>query len=754
LHPGAGIISKHSPDVGPAFDAGRAGRLRQLVAVLLLTTCAPAWAQDRAAPTTGERITVIGVREILGVPAERSLSEDDISAYGLGTIGELLDEVAAETGEDRDEPIFLVNGERVAGLSDVEGYPTETLERIDVLPVGSGVKVGAPVTRRVYNIVLKGRVDTVAARAAVRAATDGGWWAERGDASYTNVRAARRLNVAGGFRHEGRLRESERDIIQPVGSPANLADFRTLRPEVTGFDARLSAADHLADWLQGSVGARIAQSDRDSLLGLVPVSGLAREQERELLTAGFDLSLNADVGSWLLTFLGNYDYDRGKTRTDRLDPGNPLATALSRTAATTRIASGDIVATGPLFRLPAGSLRGTVGGGLGRDSIRSEQNFLGVETDDHFVQRSQNLSAGIEVPIASRENGFLPSLGELTANAELTRTHVSDFGSFTNQTYSLQWQPAVWIRLFGSVTTGKTPPSVSAISDPIIETPGVRYFDPLAGATVDVSEISGGNPELGPQRGEDRRFSVNLKPVPGLALQVFGDYFGTRNRDIISALPPASELILAAFPERFIRAPDGTLTIVDIRPVSFARQDEDRLRYGFNLMLPLGQHGKGKSGGPRLQVNAAHSWLLSSEILVRPGFSAIDLLSSDAIGIGGASRPRHQFDLSMGYADRGLGVRLNAQYRGKSYLNLISGDAEDVLRFSPLTTVNLRAFATGARFGNASWLKGTRASVSVLNLTNDRQEVRDSAGTTPLLYQREYRDPLGRTVELELRKVF
>jgi iron complex outermembrane receptor protein len=47
-----------------------------------------------------------------------------------------------------------------------------------------------------------------------------------------------------------------------------------------------------------------------------------------------------------------------------------------------------------------------------------------------------------------------------------------------------------------------------------------------------------------------------------------------------------------------------------------------------------------------------------------------------------------------------------------------------------------------------------RMSLSVLNATNDRQEVRDSFGGTPLQYQPGYRDPIGRTVELELRKVF
>jgi hypothetical protein len=42
----------------------------------------------------------------------------------------------------------------------------------------------------------------------------------------------------------------------------------------------------------------------------------------------------------------------------------------------------------------------------------------------------------------------------------------------------------------------------------------------------------------------------------------------------------------------------------------------------------------------------------------------------------------------------------------------------------------------------------------VVNLINDRQKVRDSHGVTPLQYQPAYRDPLGRTIEFEIRKVF
>src|SRR3954468_6807021 len=84
-----------------------------------------------------------------------------------------------------------------------------------------------------------------------------------------------------------------------------------------------------------------------------------------------------------------------------------------------------------------------------------------------------------------------------------------------------------------------------------------------------------------------------------------------------------------------------------------------------------------------------------------------------------------------------------------------AGAGTDRLRFSSLATVNLRAFVAGTRlFPRERRLRGSRFSVSVANLFNNRQEVRDSTNTTPLRYQSGYRDPLGRAVEIEFRKVF
>ena len=247
------------------------------------------------------------------------------------------------------------------------------------------------------------------------------------------------------------------------------------------------------------------------------------------------------------------------------------------------------------------------------------------------------------------------------------------------------------------------------------------------------------------------------------------DYLSIRNRDIITALPPGNSLLLLAFPERFLRDVNGRLIQVDVRPVNFARQTEEQLRYGVELTMPLGESGldaaatssqanltkRPRSQAARLQFNLSHTIRLKSEILVSPGFNAVDLLSRDAFGLSGTERPRHEFDFTIGYAERGSGIRLTGQHKGKSFLSLIGGSTPNVLRFLPLTTLSLRAFVEAQRLlPSAQWLKGARLSLSVNNLTNSRQDVTDSAGDTPLLYQAGYRDPTGRLVQFEFRKTF
>ncbi len=51
-------------------------------------------------------------------------------------------------------------------------------------------------------------------------------------------------------------------------------------------------------------------------------------------------------------------------------------------------------------------------------------------------------------------------------------------------------------------------------------------------------------------------------------------------------------------------------------------------------------------------------------------------------------------------------------------------------------------------------LDGTRVTLSLNNLFDQREDVRDATGAVPLIYQPAYLDPTGRSIRLGVRKLF
>ncbi len=173
-----------------------------------------------------------------------------------------------------------------------------------------------------------------------------------------------------------------------------------------------------------------------------------------------------------------------------------------------------------------------------------------------------------------------------------------------------------------------------------------------------------------------------------------------------------------------------------------------------------GGFGGGRFGGPRggaggnLQIGLYHTLRLQDEIHIRPGVPALDLLDGAALGNSGGT-PRHQLDLQANVSRNGYGLSMNGRWQSASK---IEGGAAGTLRFADLTTVNLRLFADlGAQpwaREKYTWLRGARVSLSVDNLFDTRQQVRTAAGGTPITFQPDYLDPLGRQVRISFRKMF
>jgi uncharacterized membrane protein YgcG len=228
------------------------------------------------------------------------------------------------------------------------------------------------------------------------------------------------------------------------------------------------------------------------------------------------------------------------------------------------------------------------------------------------------------------------------------------------------------------------------------------------------------------------------------------------------AAPPADPAATAREERRRARAASGQSGAPAARPPGEARG-------GGGFGGPRGGGGRGGFGGGgfgggggdfgagRLQLALYHTLRLEDSILIRDGLPELDLLEGAALGSRGG-RPRHELELQAGIFRRGMGARLEGTWQSGTFVRGGEGSARQDLTFSDVTTLNLRLFADLGQQRSMverwPWLRGSRVTLAVNNLLDSRPEVRDETGLTPISYQPDRLDPLGRTVRLTFRKLF
>lgn len=546
------------------------------------------------------------------------------------------------------------------------------------------------------------------------------------------------------------------------------------------------------------------------------VSRGAIRQATDDWSARLGFGLNGARSGWRLSLTGGLDLSDAVGRTDggvdaspaqaRLSAGdaafNPyapgpgdLATfAQDRTRSRTAGAEIQALAAVPLAELPAGPLFLSARAGATGAWLRSRSLRLGVEREADLSRTGASAQASLDAPLLRREEEGWGRLGDLSVNFNLQGETLSDAGTLGAVGGGVNWSPVDRLTLLASFSRDQSPPTLVQLGAPRTVTTGVRVFDYVRGETVEVVQVSGGDPSLSSDQRDAARFGVNWKPFAAREFNVSVSYTRSRAEDPASALPAATAEIQAAFPDRFLRDASGRLAVVDVRPVNFLRSERDEVRWGFNWFGgqgPVsGRPGAGppaRAGGPAAmggpppgvraggrpmmmagppgmggppgrngwQVSVYHTAVLTDRIIVRSGGPVLDLLDGSAAGARGGT-PAHAVELQAGIFRQGRGARLSANWKNGTTVRGASPDSD--LAFSDLATVDVRLFDTfaGAPELVRRWpfLKGARITLAVDNLFDARLDVRDGKGSTPSGYAPDVLDPVGRVVEVSFRKVF
>jgi len=300
-----------------------------------------------------------------------------------------------------------------------------------------------------------------------------------------------------------------------------------------------------------------------------------------------------------------------------------------------------------------------------------------------------------------------------------------------------------------------------------------------------VTVLTGGNQDLVKETQRDIKLSATWELPFMERSNLLVEYFRNRSSNVSEAFPMLTPAVEAAFPGRVVRDAEGNLTYIDRRAVTFDEEASSRIRWGLNFQGKLGSDqapsgpppgapGAGKPGqnaaprpagppmmgpggkGGRWNFSIYHTWRFTDRVTLADGVATFDQLNGEALTAGGV--PRHAFEAEGGMFRNGYGLRLKAEWEAPRHVNGSGAPSSSDLRFGSTFDVNLRLFADLGRnealVAKMPFLKGARVSLVADNLLDSRQKVTDGNGLVPIAYQAAYREPQGRVLGIDLRKMF
>lgn len=742
-----------------------------------------------------------------------TFDEADIASYGATSIAELIEAISPQTGSGRGRgdgrPVILLNGQRISSFRQLRNLPPEAIRHMEVLPEEVALRFGYPPNQRVINFILKDNFASKTIAGEYNFPTRGGFANRELEGGLLKIDGPRRLNIEAKIVEDTLLTEAERNIIPPedtvpmVSTDPDPAKFRSLVDDsreltLTGTWSTGLGEDGMGGTL--TLDGELARTDTRSLSGLDTVlltapdgstalrslpDPLERDTRNTTVSAG--ATLNKPLGGWQLDFTVNASHSDTKTLVDRkadlsglieaaedgalaIDGSLPSLLQGVDRARSKDVSVGSLVTLmGAPFRMPAGEATLTVSAGfdyIGTDSTDTRSTVAHTELN----RETFSATANIALPLTSRREGVLGAIGDLSLNFNAGISHLSDFGTLKDWNTGLTWSPTDTLSFQASYIVDEEAPSLSKLGSPEILSLNVPVFDFSRNETVLADIVTGGNPNLRREKQRDIKLSANWD-LPFLRRSnLIVEYFRNRSTNVTQSFPLLTPEIEAAFPERVVRDASGRLVSIDRRPVTFSEIESSSLRWGFNLSGRLSkeeerqegrqegrqERGSGRGGpgfgrrgnGGRWNLSLYHTYRFTDRVTIAPDIPVLNQLDGDALTSEGVAR--HEIEMEGGVFHNGIGVRLEGTWTAPT--------TASNLRFGSTFDVDARIFINlgeQAKLVEAvPLLKGTRLAFKINNVFDSRQKVTDENGLVPLSYQAAYRDPKGRMIGIDIRKIF
>ena len=210
--------------------------------------------------------------------------------------------------------------------------------------------------------------------------------------------------------------------------------------------------------------------------------------------------------------------------------------------AKSKLDSFDGKLAGDMFALPAGMSQYAVGFQKRKETLSKTPSpalgtgdiaGLGGATAPIDVKRDVNAFYGeLNIPVIKGIEAGLAGRND----------RYSDVGNSSTYKASLRWQPTSAVVLRASLGTGFRAPTLIDINDPQVVGTSAQFTDPRfpANPNLQVPQLSGGNPDLKPEKTKQKSLGIVFSPIQSLSVGV--DYFRIELKDIISN-PSAQEVV-------------------------------------------------------------------------------------------------------------------------------------------------------------------------------------------------------------------
>jgi hypothetical protein len=720
------------------------------------TRTIPATPQTETIIVRGERVDPYDLSDI---EPELTLTTADIEETLAFTVSEVLDDLPPT--REGIERVTLVNGKPGMNPRTWQGFPAKAIEKVEVLPIEASVQLGFSLNQQVTNITLKEDFSGYGLSAEVRALTNGGQLGTTLGGGHARIEGDNLLRLAVTWAEQDALEESERDFDDVAALNPDFGG-RTLVPSNQKVKVEASVARNLLG--HGvSAFAEHSEGERESVLGTA-LSGSGLESERLVSTTntqlGFDV--NSFRSDWRYNASASYSLNDNATETLTRDAqGLTTFDSVAQTSTTLR-------ANGRLMLPPISLSRFNAMPIISATAARTERESRSANTTslrlDSYTLTPTLSGQFLPNPDAKTENTprFMFGTGGRPFNVygdawsytiRPTWQWQTDRDVATSLNLSLYNQFFGWLRMTASVNRAENPPSIDNLEAPLLETANIRVFDFATGQNVDVTRLSGGNPDLATPTTTTAGFNILLTPEwltsKGVRNVSLG-YEHVAEENSLQSINEPLPALEAAFPDRFIRDAQGNLLTIDTRPVNFESQSRERLFASIGFSRRFDSEAPFLLRDTLLFADVRAGYVLSNEIQLGRDNEPVDLLAGAGV-FNSTAAARRDGRLFLRYARQGVAIHLETQFQGR--YQIIGQTPESTLDYSSLTTTNAELrLGLEKVWGEA--FKDTRLRIEIDNLFNARRAVTNPDGQTPMNFSRDLIDPEGRSVTLTLARNF